>query len=941
VQTWSETELGFRRERYAALKAEWEAVRSVSPEELDAQVDPPRLLIRPSIEAFIAGSKTLTELHQEMTKFSIDFPWMAFSDTAGMMFFNQVVNDSNLQEAEAEALFRRILATPADLASAQRSIDELAAFVAELRKNGSSAAIARAPFFLSWFWWVLSDKWHPIWPRAEKGARKIGWLLKEEEGQGDRFGSYWVLSNELSQDAVEVATILSWMGKVDTRFGTDPTLVARCAVSSTLPSMPTDGDLAGWEESQRNIFIGLAELKRISAQCNDIVENLTAYSTTVDTPGPYWDIRTKFLRTSNRMSWHLQGPPEASPSVRLTVDTKTITLSLCLFSNRNRKGYVAQVRSRLAERLPEGVEILRYKVGEKDSSLEIQESDALWTDLGVRLDPALLTSASGLDQELQRALTILAPLLPVFFPGGEEPIPVDPLRLSPADNATTKADLLGRFRETTGYPDNPKFQSSIAAGPRFLDALRRENLPALTKPELRKIYASSYGSPGPQSTLNRTVGSADDSEWAEILKVIDYLLWDNSDPLAIRIGRLLDPDDLGVKGLKETVIMKLLAIAHPGPDTSLIFPYAGDRGKAAILKQLELPIPSLNLTTAERHIEANRTLNSFADQYLPNDPYGKMCFLYWMMIKEPGPLDAPSPEQQLSEVAALLYVEPSFVNEIYGLLQKTRQVIFFGPPGTGKTLFAQRIAEVIAPDEEQRLLVQFHPSTSYEDFVEGYRPQQRDDGQIGYELQPGPLRRLALAAADDPEHIYVLVIDEINRANLPKVLGELLFLLEYRNESVRPLYRPDEAFSLPENLWIIGTMNTADRSIALVDAALRRRFQFIEFVPDPENKNPISNVLRNWVEQNQQLAILPEIVDSVNNRLSKELGGSHLALGPSYFMKDGIDEKMLREIWKYQITPLIDDLFFGEPTQQAKFAFDGIWDELNVLGSGEDLLENE
>ena len=237
--------------------------------------------------------------------------------------------------------------------------------------------------------------------------------------------------------------------------------------------------------------------------------------------------------------------------------------------------------------------------------------------------------------------------------------------------------------------------------------------------------------------------------------------------------------------------------------------------------------------------------------------------------------------------------------------------------------------------------MQFHPSTSYEDFVEGYRPQQRDDGQIGYELQPGPLRRLALAAADDPEHIYVLVIDEINRANLPKVLGELLFLLEYRNESVRPLYRPDEPFSLPENLWIIGTMNTADRSIALVDAALRRRFQFIEFVPDPENKNPISNVLRNWVEQKQQLPILPEIVDSVNNRLSKELGGSHLALGPSYFMKDGIDEKKLREIWKYQITPLIDDLFFGEPTQQAKFAFDGIWDELNVLGSGEDLLENE
>jgi 5-methylcytosine-specific restriction protein B len=256
-------------------------------------------------------------------------------------------------------------------------------------------------------------------------------------------------------------------------------------------------------------------------------------------------------------------------------------------------------------------------------------------------------------------------------------------------------------------------------------------------------------------------------------------------------------------------------------------------------------------------------------------------------------------------------------------------VIFYGPPGTGKTLFAQRIAEVIAPEEEQRLLVQFHPSTSYEDFVEGYRPRTDSAGTLGYDLQDGPLRQIATAATDDPDHTYVLIIDEINRANLPKVFGELLFLLEYRNESVRPLYRPDEPFSLPENLWIIGTMNTADRSIALVDAALRRRFQFIEFAPDVAGTNPIAKVLSNWVEQtNQTLTVLPDIVDTVNNRLNKELGGLHLAIGPSYFMRDGIDEAILREIWKYQIQPLIDDVFFGEPEQQDKFGFDEIWNSV-------------
>ncbi|MBE9403868.1 AAA family ATPase [Brachybacterium sp. Marseille-Q2903] len=163
-----------------------------------------------------------------------------------------------------------------------------------------------------------------------------------------------------------------------------------------------------------------------------------------------------------------------------------------------------------------------------------------------------------------------------------------------------------------------------------------------------------------------------------------------------------------------------------------------------------------------------------------------------------------------------------------------------------------------------------------------------------------------------------MIIDEINRANLPKVLGELLFLFEYRDTPVRTLYRPDDPFELSKDIWFIGTMNTADPSIALVDAALRRRFHFIPFFP---NHGPMKGLLDRWLKREGEEEWVGELVAQVNAELETVLGGPHLQLGPSHFMKRGLDEAALCRIWEYDIEPFIEDQFFGDQARIEHFRF--------------------
>ncbi|TDP37654.1 hypothetical protein [Nocardia ignorata] len=156
----------------------------------------------------------------------------------------------------------------------------------------------------------------------------------------------------------------------------------------------------------------------------------------------------------------------------------------------------------------------------------------------------------------------------------------------------------------------------------------------------------------------------------------------------------------------------------------------------------------------------------------------------------------------------------------------------------------------------------------------------------------------------------------------------MLFLFEYRDTPVRTLYRPDDPFELSQDIWFIGTMNTADRSIALVDAALRRRFHFVPFFP---GHGPMAGLLDRWLEREGEPKWVGELVAQVNDELERELGGPHLQLGPSHFMKHGLTEDSLRRIWEYDIEPFIEDQFFGDADRIARFRFDQVWNHFNDL----------
>ena len=274
------------------------------------------------------------------------------------------------------------------------------------------------------------------------------------------------------------------------------------------------------------------------------------------------------------------------------------------------------------------------------------------------------------------------------------------------------------------------------------------------------------------------------------------------------------------------------------------------------------------------------------------------------------------------DVAYPAYDEEQFLDEVYmdaenyatlvSLVRNKKNVILQGAPGVGKTFAAQRLAYSMMGEKnkDRVMMVQFHQSYSYEDFIMGYRPTE-----TGFERKAGVFYNFCKKAQDDSENDYFFIIDEINRGNLSKIFGELFMLIENdkRGIGLQLLYS-NEKFAVPKNVYIIGMMNTADRSLALLDYALRRRFAFYKMNPGFETDG-----FKSYQKDlaSSKFDSLISTIRSLNEAISSDESlGEGFRIGHSYFcnLKEASDRD-LSEIVEFEIIPLLEEYWFDEPNK--------------------------
>ena len=875
------------------------------------------------ILADLVASGDLIAFKEAMNRWARkDGPYVGFGPI-GVPWVATMVRRAEEDPAEVVALLTRVLQTPSSPADASEKLHAMDSFFSRAGTHGQRPP-GHTAYVLSLFWSTDdSVGWPLMWENAPHMLQRLGWL---ERGlsHAERYVAFAKLCAALSPDDPRHAARILWYFKEREAFvGVTPHALEMCGEAAEL--MAEFSPAKGY--SSTKVHDRAADLARqLRGEADQISDSLIERLS--NETGLYLEAPTLALqahtgddspyRADLYAAWILVGGAGA-PGFRLWVTPSGVAFGLHGGWEGESDQQHREIGAMVQEHLPRGITFMRVHDDVRPDRLEVAGREypggetfvgRWWKD-----DEAL--GRADFADEIVATARALTPLLRFMTSSQRGQLDDPSLDLPSLTDLESEVEV---FKAERPYP-NERDQWHMEQRRIFLECLSRQGLESFDLPTFKRIVTTrGYGDIGAQSVLSSSINALDAAGIDELARMVRELLWGEGRDEE-RINRVLASDDLPVQGFGEAVVVKLFAIAHSEHWLPL-FNLGGDLGKVAMLKRLGGPARlSEGKSRGRMHVETNALLRQVLDPLLPDDPWGQAQLAYWLMRRSDKAL-MPI-HDAIGEAAGELLIEESFLRDIHGLLEEKKQIIFYGPPGTGKTYLAQRFAQALQPDPAKRDIVQFHPSSSYEDFFEGFRPQIDHQGQMVYELRKGPLALLAEAAESDPLTPHIMIIDEINRANLPRVFGELLFLLEYRSHSVKTSYRPDEGFELPPNLYFIGTMNTADRSIALVDAALRRRFDFVPFMP---HDGPMEGLLRRWLELHDGPVWVADLVDRVNEDLRRALRGPHLQIGHSYFMRPGLedDEVVLRRIWDYNVYPFIEDQLYGREHELAQFRWDNV-----------------
>jgi 5-methylcytosine-specific restriction protein B len=279
-----------------------------------------------------------------------------------------------------------------------------------------------------------------------------------------------------------------------------------------------------------------------------------------------------------------------------------------------------------------------------------------------------------------------------------------------------------------------------------------------------------------------------------------------------------------------------------------------------------------------------------------------------------GDIPPINPSYTLAQCAYDTHFSTEQLDTWLKAIDRKKQAVLYGPPGTGKTFVAQKLAKHLISEGDGFVdIVQFHPAYTYEDFIQGIRPK-RVEGGLDYPIVPGRFLEFCKQARQCRDRC-VLIVDEINRANLSQVFGELMYLMEYRDAKIH--LASGETFSIPSNVRILGTMNTADRSIALVDHALRRRFAFLYLPPNYDGLRKFhastDYAVENLIRQLEQI--------------NTQIGDRHYEIGTSFFLRHDL-ETQLQSIWQLEIEPYLEEFFFDQPDKVKSFQWEKVKNQL-------------